>query len=167
MGIRQLTNEAEAKWRGAVGTGGGAGAAVVVEEVEGVGGRGESGTGVGAGGDPAIFAGEWEEGGVMPGFVIRAEYRHLPWSTKSPSAGEAGCTCTLCGEVIGVAEGDPRWEEECHEDCGGCPVCETPIRLFRERSAEFPHGAEQRFHAKCLEKVVWFPSPAEWSAGGL
>lgn len=61
--------------------------------------------------------------------LIPETFHLLTWFVDSPNAGDPGCICSLCGEVI----------EE----------VDTPLRLFRERD-----NYELRLHKGCAEKSI-------------
>jgi len=99
----------------------------------------------------------------MPDAVLRAEYAGvIRWSRRG-SCGNPGCTdplccCSVCGEPIGVAEDDPRWETHGgYNPCDDpeCHLCEDliPLYLFRGEGKQMEQAV---FHQRCLEKVVWF-----------
>ena len=80
----------------------------------------------------------------------------IRWSRRG-SCGSSGCTdpeccCGLCGEPIGVPEGDPRWQSH-DEYCSGCELCrdEVPLMLFR---GEGKNTEQARFHEACFQKLV-------------
>jgi hypothetical protein len=86
----------------------------------------------------------------------------IRWNSRG-SCGNAGCPdpdcgCALCGEPIGVAENDPRWDNH-DEFCGGCELCEdqAPIILFRGEGKAMQQAS---FHWSCFNKVTRFKSSA-------
>jgi len=65
--------------------------------------------------------------------------------TDSPDAGDPGCFCSYCVEMI---------EED-----------DTPLRLFIPRSAQHPGGAEYRLHFSCASQVCEWKSAARFTEG--
>jgi hypothetical protein len=81
------------------------------------------------------------------------------WSDLSPKEGTEECVCSWCGKMIGRDERDPFWEDHI-EYCGGCDVCDMPIRMWK---TDLGKTLELRFHINCL---VWIVEVRREAANG-
>jgi len=94
-------------------------------------------------------------------FSLRPEYAsRVRWHAHT-HCGEAGCTdrtcsCSFCGNPVGVAENDPRWMEH-DEECCDCDLCrdQVPLILFRGEGQDVLMA---RFHENCARIVIDFHS---------
>lgn len=66
--------------------------------------------------------------------------------------GAADCLCSKCEQVIGVPLNDLRWDSHDEDACEGCPICETPITVWRATNGK-PDG-EYRFCGVCFSELV-------------
>jgi len=90
-------------------------------------------------------------------FTIRPDYAaRILWHVR-PMCGEPGCKdpqcrCSLCGEPVGTAEKDPRWETH-PGDCNDCDLCrdQVPLMLFRGKGRAMQRA---QFHGRCFEAAV-------------
>jgi hypothetical protein len=103
-----------------------------------------------------------------PSFGLKSRFTGaIRWSLRG-SCGNPGCTdpeccCSLCGEPIGVAEDDPRWDQH-DEFCSDCELCrdQVPIQMFRGEGKK-TEGAQ--FHLKCFEKIAHFRAGIQQAGG--
>jgi len=92
-------------------------------------------------------------------FHIKPEYYSLiQWRRRThcdePGCKDFTCACSMCGQPIGVAETDPRWDA--HDDCcTDCDLCrdQVPLILFRGKGKRMDAA---RFHIACFQKITFF-----------
>jgi hypothetical protein len=94
-------------------------------------------------------------------FIIKPEYIGAVRWFERGYCGEAGCRdaaccCSLCGQPIGAADDDPKWETH-DEYCVDCDLCrdQAPIMLWRERGKR---TEQAQFHIRCFEKIIFVPN---------
>jgi hypothetical protein len=85
----------------------------------------------------------------------------LRWSKHYYEEGHPKCICSLCGEVIGVPDDDPRKLAHDPDFCdaqttGDCDLCEIAIRIFKGEGRDC---VAQQYHFKCFIRVCR-PRPA-------
>jgi hypothetical protein len=104
----------------------------------------------------------------MSAFSLKPRFMGaIRWSLRgscgNPGCKDPECCCSLCGEPIGVAEDDPRWDEH-DEFCCDCELCrdQVPIQMFRGEGKK-TEGAQ--FHLKCFEKIAHFRSGIQQAGG--
>lgn len=76
--------------------------------------------------------------------------QNLPWFDNCSQEGEPDHTCSLCGNVIGTRDDDPR--RDTHDEfCVGCEVCDIAVILFRGKGRDMKI---QRYHTSCFSRVL-------------
>jgi hypothetical protein len=84
-----------------------------------------------------------------------------PWKLRAGAIPEDSWTervsnhCCVCGGICDPDGYESRDRLEHDEDCAGCPLCELPLRLFRE----LPDGRVLgvALHLTCLEDILEKP----------